>query len=79
MKATFEPGRKYGNEFTIEVIKRTAKFLTIKTVFGTNRVKIRDCYQNAESISFKAWLIDATEAYNEEEAVRLSYERAYYN
>ena len=45
---------------------------------GVTRVKIRDYGNGVEAISFKAWYILATEEYDREEAVRISYEKAYY-
>ena len=75
----FELNKKYGNEFTIEIVKRTEKFVTIKSSFGESRVKLRDYNQGqSECISFKCWLIDSFEQYDEEEAKRISYENAYY-
>ena len=74
----FEVKKSYGNDLTIEVIKRSPKFLTIKTVFGENRVKIKDyCQGEGEYISFKCWMITSFEDFNREEATRLSMEKAY--
>jgi hypothetical protein len=32
----FEIGQKYGNDLITEVISRSEKFITIKSVFGVN-------------------------------------------
>ena len=41
MKTKFEAGKKYGNDCTIEVLSRTEKTLTIKSSFGTQKIKVR--------------------------------------
>ncbi len=74
----FKTGETYGNDLIIEVVKRTAKTVTIKSTFGETRVKVRQHANGIEYISFKAWLIDATEAFNKNEAQRLALEKAYY-
>lgn len=74
----FEIGKSYGNDLTIEVISRTEKTITIKSTFGTQRVKVREWTKGTESISFKAWLIVATEEFDENEARNIFMENAYY-
>lgn len=75
---SFKVGTKYETEgFVAEVVKRTAKFVTIKSSFGVNRVKISDCNQKAEAILFKAWLIYATDVFNAEKYSRNSHYNAY--
>lgn len=75
---TFETGKSYGNDLTIKVISRTAKTITIETTaWGVCRVKVRNFNLNCESIHFKAWVIEATEEFNFEEAQRISFEKAY--
>ncbi len=74
----FEAGKKYGNDLTIEVIKRTEKTITIKSSFGTQRVKVRDYGNGVEAISFKAWYILATEEFDFEEARKISMYNSYY-
>jgi len=75
---TFKTGEIYGNDLTIEIIKRTEKTVTIKTnAWGISRVKIREFHNGIESIYFKAWIIDATEKYDFEEAKKISFEKAY--
>jgi hypothetical protein len=78
MKA-FKINTKYGNDLTLEVIKRTAKTVTIKTSFGEQRIKLRGQENELEYISFKCWLIYATDEYNEKEAQKQALERAYYS
>ena len=76
--STFTPGNFYGNDLTIEVVKRTAKTVTIKTqAWGEQRVKVRAYGDNNEAIFFKAWMILATDEFNKEEAAQNAYERAY--
>ena len=80
MNAQFETGKSYGNDLTLEIVKRTAKTATIKTVFGEQRVKIKVCTnRNIEYISFKCWLIDSTDDFNEEDAQQVAMENAYYS
>jgi hypothetical protein len=74
----FEINKAYGNDFTIEIISRTEKTITFKSVFGIKRVKIRQFYNEKESISFKCWLICSEEIFNKKEAAQLQYEKAYY-
>lgn len=74
----FKTGQKYGYVLTIEIVKRTAKTITIKSTFGEARVKVRQHANGLEYISFKAWLIDATELFNKEEAQKIALEKAYY-
>ena len=82
--STFKAGKSYGNDLTIEIVKRTEKTATIKTqAWGEKRVKISS-FVNAggsitERISFKAWLIHASEAYSKETASYISQRNAYYN
>jgi hypothetical protein len=79
MEATkFETGKLYGNDLTIEVIKRSEKTITIKSTFGTQRVKVRDYGNGVEAIMFKAWYILACEEFNKEEAMKIAMENAYY-
>jgi len=74
----FKTSESYGNDLTIKVISRTAKTVTIETVaWGTSRVKIRTHQNGLEYISFKAWLIDATEKFDIEEARKIAYSNAY--
>lgn len=75
---TFKTGEFYGNDLTIEVISRTEKTITIKTSFGTQRIKVKDYGTGTEYISFKCWLILATEDFNKEEAQAIALENAYY-
>ena len=71
----FEANKKYGNDLTIKVLKRTNKTLTIETqAFGVQRVKIREFVKGYESIIFKAWSIDASETYNVEESINNFYD-----
>jgi len=72
----FETGKEYGNDLTIKVISRTEKTLTIETnAWGVKRVKIKNYNQNAETISFKAWLIDANDSFDLEESRNNFYSR----
>lgn len=74
----FEAGKEYRNDLTIKVISRTEKTLTIETTaWGKKRVKVKDYGTGTEYISFKAWMILATEEFNKEEAVQIAYEKAY--
>ena len=41
----FETKKSYGNDCTIEVLKRTEKTLIIKSVFGTQRIKVKNLNQ----------------------------------
>ena len=76
---TFETGKSYGNDLTIEVISRTEKTVTFKTTaWGVKRCRVKIC-GNAEAIYFKAWGIYADEEFEFEKAVQIAYERAYYN
>ncbi len=61
----------------IEVISRTAKFLTIKTCFGINRVKIKTASNGTEYSLFKSWGFDATDVYTHEQAREDAYDAAY--
>lgn len=75
----FKQGQSYGNDLTLEVVKRTPKTATIKTVFGEQRVKVKNCpNRGIEYISFKCWLIESVENFDSEEAQRLSLEKAYF-
>ena len=72
----FEVGKEYGNDLTIKVISRTEKTLTIETnAWGVKRVKIKNYNANAETISFKAWLIDANDLFDLEESRNNFYSR----
>lgn len=76
----FEPGKSYGNDLTIEVLKRTEKTVTIKTIaWGVSRVKIRNYHDGEESIVFKAWSIGAGDNFDSDVAQQNSFERAYYS
>ena len=78
----FKVGQRYGNDLTLEVVKRTEKTVTIKTnTWGVKRVKLRS-FENAnatltESIHFKAWVIYASEEFDAKEAEKISYYNAY--
>lgn len=77
-KSTFEIGKVYGNDLHITIVSRTAKTITIETqAWGVKRVKIRDFYNGTESISFKAWIICATELFDAEIATQIAFEKAY--
>lgn len=78
MKA-FETNKKYGNDLTLEVISRTKKTATIKTSFGTQKIKLRGQENGLEYISFKCWIIYANDYYDQEESQKQAYERAYYS
>ena len=73
----FEVGKEYGNDFTFTVVKRTAKTITINSVFGEARVKVRNYSEDFESIHYKAWAVYATEAFDAEVAAENSLYRAY--
>lgn len=76
---TFTAGQQYGNDLTIKVLSRTAKTVTIETTaWGIKRVKVREYQKGVESISFKAWLIVATETFNPVVAAQTTMENAYY-
>lgn len=80
MEATkFEIGKSYGNDLTVEVLKRTAKTITIKSTFGEQRIKVREYMPGVEAIDFKAWYITANETFDKEKARQISYEKAYYS
>jgi hypothetical protein len=83
MKITkFENGQSYGNDLTIEIISRTEKTATIKTVFGTQKIKIRPYLQNGqfnEAIYFKCWSVFATDLFDYKKAQEISYYNAYHN
>lgn len=74
----FKVGKKYGNDLTIEVLKRTEKTITIKSSFGVNRIKVRDYGNGIEAIMFKAWYILATEEFDFEKAKEISMYNSYY-
>ncbi len=74
----FETKKSYGNDCTIEVLKRTEKTLTIKSVFGTQRIKVKTQPDGTEYISFKCWLIEANEFFDQEEATNIFLSNAYY-
>jgi len=71
----FEIGQSYGNDLTIEIISRTEKTAMIKTVFGTQRVKVRKWGELNEVIYFKCWSVLATENFD----LKIATENAYYN
>jgi hypothetical protein len=77
MALTFEIGQEYGNDLTIKVIKRTAKFITFTSVFGESRCKISEYVKDVECIYFKSWIITANEIFDAERAAEISYDRAY--
>lgn len=78
MTTQFETGKFYGNDLTIEVIKRTKKTITIKTVaWGIQRVKVRNWNTETEGIHFKAWIVLASEIFDEDEARTIAFEKAY--
>jgi hypothetical protein len=72
----FEIGQSYGNDLTMEVISRTEKTLTIKTSFGTQKIKIRES-NGSEYVWFKCWIVYATESFDFEVAREISYYNAY--
>jgi len=75
----FEATKKYGNDLTIEVLSRTEKTITIKSTFGTQRVKVRKYNdEGVEAIMFKAWYILSTELYDFETAREISMYNAYH-
>ena len=75
----FKQGQSYGNDLTVEVLKRTPKTATIKTVFGEQRVKVKVCpNRNIEYISYKCWLIESVEDFDDQEATRIALEKAYF-
>tara|TARA_R110002020_G_scaffold40164_3_gene118915 strand:+ start:2081 stop:2323 length:243 start_codon:yes stop_codon:yes gene_type:complete len=78
-KSTFKAGQKYGNDLTLEVIKRTAKTATIKTSFGTQRIKISEYNDFNEVINFKCWQILASEEFNAKESLEIALDKAYYS
>lgn len=59
----YEAGQsEHGYSFTMEVVKRTAKFLTIKGLCGTKRVKIlTNCKEGCETVVYGCDMIHATE------------------
>jgi hypothetical protein len=78
MTTQFETGKLYGNDLTIEIVKRTEKTVTIQTVaWGEKRIKIKAWNDKTECVLFKAWIILATENFNEDEARTIAFEKAY--
>ena len=78
MTTQFESGKHYGNDLTIEILKRTEKTVTIKTVaWGVQRVKVREWTKGVEGIHYKAWIVIATENFDENEYVKIAFEKAY--
>ena len=75
----FKTGNFYGNDLTIEILKRTAKTATIKTSFGEQRIKISQYGESNEVINFKCWQILATEDFDKEESLKITLEKAYYS
>lgn len=73
----FKTGNSYGNDLTIEIVKRTEKTATIKTTFGEQRVKIRT-HGEMEYISFKCWLVYASEEFDEQVSLENSLYNSYY-
>ena len=78
-KSTFKTGKFYGNDLTIEIVKRTEKTATIKTTFGEQRIKVSNYGEFNEVINFKCWQILATEDFDQEESLKISLEKAYYS
>ncbi|SDT46939.1 hypothetical protein SAMN05192545_3915 [Maribacter dokdonensis] len=74
----FKVGNKYGNDLTIEVLKRTAKTITIKSLFGEKRIKLREYTPGVECVYFRSWIITANEDYNADKAAEISMYNAYY-
>ena len=72
----FEIGQKYGNDLITEVISRSEKFITIKSVFGVNWVKINHDYIG-EIVYFKCWSISSNELFDADTAREISYYNAY--
>ncbi len=78
--ATFETSKLYGNDLTIEVLKRTEKTVTIKTnSFGEKRVKIKEYMKGVECIYFKSWIITANESFCAKKSTEISMYNAYCN
>lgn len=70
----FEIGKSYGNDLTIDVLAKSKSFVTIKSSFGTSRVKIYTDKQG-EKIFFKCWTISAYEVFDPEIAKKIFYQR----
>lgn len=76
----FEIGKEYGNDLTIKVLDRTAKFIKIETnAFGTCRVKIKNYNPKVEEISFKCWRISANDDFDLDKAREIAFDRAYHS
>jgi hypothetical protein len=75
---TFKTNAQYGNDLTLTIISRTEKTAVIKTIFGEQRVKVRNYNDLNEVIYFKCWTIFATELFDEKVALEISYFNAYY-
>lgn len=53
LNATFESGKSYGNDLTIEIVKRTAKTAVIRTqAWGDKRVRIKS-FENAGGRNYR--------------------------
>jgi hypothetical protein len=74
--SNFEIGKSYGNDLTITVLAKSAKFVTFKSVFGINKAKI-NTDNWGEKVYFKCWTVEASELFNEDKAREISYYNAY--
>ena len=80
MTTQFETSKEYGNDLTIKIISRTEKTAMIETnAWGVKRVKLRKHNNGLEYISFKSWLIYATENFDSQVATMNMMERCYYS
>jgi hypothetical protein len=77
---------KVGSEYaygttTFKVIKRTEKTITVETTaWGTMRCKVRNDFNDMESVFFKRWKhITANDLLNDDQFVKDLYTEAYYS
>ena len=83
MKA-FTVGQTYrgtsgAGHIDLTIVKRTAKSVIVKTVFGENRCMIKQYNKEQETITFKSWYSTAHDVYSKEQQIKDSYEAAYYS
>lgn len=75
--AKFEIGKEYGNDLTIKILNKTAKFVTFETrAWGVRKAQIKTD-NRGERVFFKAWIIEAFESFDAKTASQIFYEKCY--
>ena len=61
----------------LTVVKRTEKSIYVKTVFGTDLIRVKNYNNDEETVKFRSWYCGAKDIYTDEQKLKDAYYQAY--